>query len=528
MTINRSTLSRALCLALAIGSLVLGIPGTATAAPLNDCASSDNGDPVLTSFSLSPSSVDVTNGARQVHFSLAVTDPGGPGPATGAKVVKVGFGPNVVGEGGPHMIVLTKNSAGLWVGSTVIPRWSKSGILVVRDVSLMDRAGNQRQIGGAELTSLGFPHSVTVTSIADTTKPILTAFTLTPRSVNTRTSTRLVTFTARATDAQSHVGKIEVAGNLNGSSSISAQQDVDIVWLTKVPGTAHTFRGHMRVRRWVGNGTWKAFGVLVADRIGNVRIYWPPKLDTLGFPHTLTVTSRTDTEPAHLASFTLKPTPIDIRTSSATVSLRVHATDALSGVGRVVADLGPMPNDVPLATIRLHRVAGTARDGIWVGTATIARCAPITGHLWASVFAIDRRGHGSGSTSSVAVQAVDHIAPGGWLESDTGTINQGDPLKLDFSENVNGINTTSAPVHQELPDGSQGPAVPGAWTCLTANATVTDCETGSLRTASFAPTNGFAAGHWYHIDLNPEFTLDITDLAGNPMRRGHESFFVKN
>ena len=75
-------LSRILVGALMVGVLVA--PGNEAASakspaiPLNDCVSSDNGDPVLTGLSVTPS-VDVTDAAEEVSFSLAAEDLGGPG-----------------------------------------------------------------------------------------------------------------------------------------------------------------------------------------------------------------------------------------------------------------------------------------------------------------------------------------------------------------------------------------------------------------------------------------------------------------
>jgi hypothetical protein len=305
---------------------------------------------------------------------------------------------------------------------------------------------------------------------------------------------------------------------------------IDLITLTKVAGTAHTFRGHLRVRRWVGNGTWKAYGVLVEDRIGNYRVYLPRKLDSLGFRHTLSVTSRSDAGAPRIASFTLRPTPIDIRISSKAVTVSVHATDALSGIGKASVNLEPIPGDSALLKIRLHRVSGTRRDGIWVGTATLSRCAPVLSLLRGNLVVIDRTGNRSHSTAKFAVQAVDHVAPSADLpDPDAGvTVKPGGPLVLPFYENVNGISTTSAVVREELADGSPGPVVQGSWICQTGTAAPTDCMTGTVRTARFTPTNGFTVAHWYDVELNPEFTLGITDLAGNPFRRAVGSFYVTN
>jgi hypothetical protein len=46
---------------------------------------------------------------------------------------------------------------------------------------------------------------------------------------------------------------------------------------------------------------------------------------------------------------------------------------------------------------------------------------------------------------------------------------------------------------------------------------VTDCATGQVRTARFSPNGPLAGSSYYTVILNPEFSLGVTDLAGNPV-----------
>ena len=73
-------------------------------------------------------------------------------------------------------------------------------------------------------------------------------------------------------------------------------------------------------------------------------------------------------------------------------------------------------------------------------------------------------------------------------------------------------------------DFDYGPPLPAAWVCRDAANALMDCQAGMVRVARFRPTDPLAAGREYTVTLNPEFSLDMTDLAGNPFRR--EELFV--
>ena len=81
---------------------------------------------------------------------------------------------------------------------------------------------------------------------------------------------------------------------------------------------------------------------------------------------------------------------------------------------------------------------------------------------------------------------------------------------LDFDEDVTGITPSSAPVIAA--DG--GAPVAGAWTCTDATGATTGCATGTVRRAAFTPA--VPTTSQLFVLLNPEHSLGVTDLAGNP------------
>ena len=95
----------------------------------------------------------------------------------------------------------------------------------------------------------------------------------------------------------------------------------------------------------------------------------------------------------------------------------------------------------------------------------------------------------------------------------------GGPAVLTFGEAVTGITANSIPIRPFDPDSppvtEPVAPIPGTWTCRDAAGTTVDCTTGAVRTATWTPAALLVPGV-YVADLNPEHTLDVTDLAGNP------------
>ena len=66
----------------------------------------------------------------------------------------------------------------------------------------------------------------------------------------------------------------------------------------------------------------------------------------------------------------------------------------------------------------------------------------------------------------------------------------------------------------------------GTWACTTADGVPVDCVNGPVREARFTPAAPFPVYHeegtvygpQWHVSLNPEHFLGVTDLAGNPFQ----------
>ena len=96
----------------------------------------------------------------------------------------------------------------------------------------------------------------------------------------------------------------------------------------------------------------------------------------------------------------------------------------------------------------------------------------------------------------------------------------GGPITLTFDEAVNGIRAGSPAVREYHPDlAAYGSPLAGTWTCVTGSGDPTSCATGAVRRASWTPDAPLDVPASYRLELNPEGSLDVTDLHGNPFRR---------
>ncbi len=504
-------------LAIAVQSVQLP---AAHAEPLGDCWGSDNGDPVLTSVTLSQSQVDVTDAAQTVRVTAAADDTGGPGPAVGLRRVDVYI---VDRSNDYHHVRMSQTMAGEWTGKLIVPRWWAPGIWRIETVELVDRAGQYVFYGGEDsrdLTAVPGIHRLQVTSgVTDSTAPVLSGFAIRPHAVDVRRR-HFVHVTARARDDETGVSQVWVA-------LVAPSESASVVArLHKVAGTAHTWRGRLRMRRWVPAGTWKVYAVLLVNHTGRVRPVWYRGLGRLGFDRDLRVvgTSRDSTAP-QLTSLRLAPAAVDVRTAGDTVTLTVRARDIGSGIRWMSAGIsGPGASTETGLTL----VSGDRHHGLWRGTARFARCPSVSGRWQLAVYIGDRtdnlanygpsRLRHLGLPSHVRVTARPDALPPrvhgvGYRVSLNG------PLRLRFSEAVNGIDAVSATVASfNLNTAAGGPPIAGQWRCRTDTGALTSCTTGQVRSAAFWPDTPLQPTG-YFVELNPEHSLQITDMAGNPFDR---------
>jgi hypothetical protein len=256
----------------------------------------------LTGFTLTPQAVNTTKSAKVVHLTATF---GAPYP----KTVEVFF-ERTSGHGLQieNRFAFKQTSPGEWAGHVTVHRWM--GDSTARVQMFAGFAANVKpryeNITAAKLRALHFPHSLTITSGVDKTKPVLTSLSLSPTSVNTVSGAETVTVTATATDTRSGVSRVNATLYTNHGENGSA------AGFYPYPGLGFVSSGNLNVNlkrsgdEWVGtakfrecvpSGTWKV-DAYVTDRAENSTFYSSKKLIAAELPGTLAVTAtHGDVEP---------------------------------------------------------------------------------------------------------------------------------------------------------------------------------------------------------------------------------------
>ena len=498
-------LACAMAAAVPRGATAVGMPDEAV--PLNACARPENGDPVVQAVEVRPSVVDVTEGPADVELVAAVADTGGPGPASGVREVRLGLGlagsavaALPLSENGQGGAPAQLREDGLWHATLTVPEGAPAGMwrTVVHAVDRLGFRHDTWEESGAA------PAALQVSS-GPPTASRLTGLRL-PTSVDTTRSQRSVpvTIILRAgVPATAHVRLAAYGSNPQRAARADLQ-------LATRGGQAERWNGLLHVPRWAGDQRLRLHLVTV-DRLGRYSIHRPRALARIGLPSYISVVSGTDPAPPSVTFQRITPRHLDLTAEDGRMVVRVRVRDAWSGVGRVTARLGPGDNGPP-GEVRLRRVSGGRHDGIWSGTLRVDRCQPFPVAGAVRVSALDRAGrtarvHSSRQGLTLSVRWPDAVA--------LPPSSSADGLSLRFPEDVVGLHGGSA----VLLVGQQRQVVPGTWACRDLAGAEVDCVSGPVRQAVLQVSDPSALPGDRVVRLDPEHTLDLRDLAGNPYYR---------
>ncbi|MGA8433174.1 MAG: hypothetical protein WB729_25355, partial [Candidatus Sulfotelmatobacter sp.] len=188
---------------LAKGLLLLGV----AAAALPAFAVQDKNPPVLTSFTYSPQSVDVTNAPATFNVTIQATD-----DLSGVNYIGVTWvSPSRLNStGGGLNLSSGTNLNGTWTETFTVPQFVEPGTWTIGQMTLVDNAGNYKYYYQSDLQALGYPTTLQVTSTQDKNPPVLTSFTYSPQSVDVTSGPATFNVTIQATDDLSGVNYIGV------------------------------------------------------------------------------------------------------------------------------------------------------------------------------------------------------------------------------------------------------------------------------------------------------------------------------
>jgi hypothetical protein len=330
---------------------------------------------------------------------------------------------------------------------------------------LYDNVGNNQEYSTSDLQALGFPTTLQVTSIQDTTPPVLTGFTFSPTAVNTTTNPATVSVTAQITDDLSGVREAYL-----GFNSPSGSQNVT-VFLSLSSGTDlnGTWTGIGTFPVGSETGTWVVGVVVLYDNVGNNQEYSTSDLQALGFPTTLIVDYPTTTTTAVTSSS-------DPSVFGQTVTFTATVT--------------PQGSGSPTGTVTFHdgsTTLGTSSLSSGTATFTISTLA-IGTHSITAVYSGDSNFQGSSAslnqtvnqaTASIAVASVSPAAEDYGLDA---------PITITALLSWTG--SGAAPTANAVTIGGNGPNGYSTTTCGTPSGATMTC------TATYTPTAADVPGSY--------------------------------
>ncbi|MDO6584026.1 calcium-binding protein [Salipiger sp. 1_MG-2023] len=210
------------------------------------------------------------------------------------------------------------------------------GVYEVQRVTVQDLAGNSAVYDTQTLAAMGINTSLVVSgTVADTTAPTLTGFSLTSR-VDVSSGAAPLTLSATASDSGSGVQQVMVSfsrsllyGAEPDSFSIAVLAGETDSWADGASGEV------LSLSELNTPGRYDITRIDVRDAAGNSRTYTPDELATLGFATGFTVVAEPpDTTAPELLALNV-PASIDLTDGAANLWIGARASDNASGVAGV-------------------------------------------------------------------------------------------------------------------------------------------------------------------------------------------------
>ncbi|MDD3524534.1 MAG: SdrD B-like domain-containing protein, partial [Candidatus Cloacimonetes bacterium] len=245
----------------------------------------DTTPPTIASFDFNPKAVDTSTSSQEITITARLTDD------------LSGFSQGYFRFQSPSKI----QDVGLWFSSSertsgneldgsyerkiTLPQYSEPGTWKLSSVELRDNVGNSKYISGVEVEALGIPTEFEVESVGDTKPPSVASFDFNPKAVDTSTSSREITVTARLTDDLSGFSqgyfrflspsKIQDVGLWFSSSERTSGNGLDGIYERKIT-----------LPQYSEPGTWKLSSIELRDNVGNLKYISGDDVTALGIPTT--------------------------------------------------------------------------------------------------------------------------------------------------------------------------------------------------------------------------------------------------
>jgi hypothetical protein len=313
--------------------------------------------------------------------------------------------------------------------------------------------------------------------------PTLVKLTVSPNSIDTKSSSQTVKVSAEVTSTPG------VAGGSVQFESPTEADHTERVSLSKGPGTskAGTWEANVPFKRYIAPGTWRISTLNLSDTEGNSERLSSTQLQAKGtaFEHTVSVTSTEDNAPPALAGLSFSSSTVNVTGAPQTVSVTAHITDNLSGVsGASIVFRSPSGKRVT-ETATFSKGSGSETDGMWEAKVTFKRYIEPGPWKVAALHMVDdvengitlaaRRLQAKGLPETIQVESVEDEEPPklAGLSLSSSTVNvaaapQTVTVSAHITDNLSGFNHGS--ITFESPSGKQVTAE-GSFTKLSGSET---------------------------------------------------------
>jgi sugar lactone lactonase YvrE len=320
----------------------------------------DISPPGIAGLNIEPSSVNTASGARTVTFEVEATD-----NLSGVAGVEVNLSGNGRWFSAPAQLAQGASTLdGVWTATVTLPAGSPNGSYEV-SVGEIDAVGNSHTYSATELGVKELPNSVDQTGEPGppTSPPEVSEVSATPPSVSTCTEAQSVSVEVGASDPSGVNGVTVFLTGPPGSQQLSAPA-------TWTSGSAQKgqWSANLSLPAYAQEGEWK-LSVQVSDSAGDLLYLSSAQLksrDSSHFASSIQQTCIGDVTPPEVKGVEISPPTVDTSGKAREVTVKVHASDNLSGVASVTATLtdGSQQVSAP-ATLES---TGTRLDGTWVAT----------------------------------------------------------------------------------------------------------------------------------------------------------------
>lgn len=301
----------------------------------------DDEAPLVGDVAITPSSVDVTDGAQTVTVTVALTDESGVIPSTVYAAPPRGSRqPSVL-----MSLVSGTRTSGTWSASVSIPKDATEGYWSVGSDGFTDILGN-------ESSSRALGTFLVTREAAEIDPPVLVSGAVTP-TVDVTNAAAVVTVTVQLSDASGVKPPTVWFG------------DPDIYWQTK--------SAVMTLQEGTSTaGTWKAtFTVAARTDPQLVRVYLDVLSDALGnttstpvIIGTVNVVNAPDKAAPVVGATKVTPSLVDSTIAIDTITVTMELTDVSGAIAPVVEV--DDPDGYTILTQTMQLLSGTNKSGTWV------------------------------------------------------------------------------------------------------------------------------------------------------------------